>query len=132
MNVFGSKDKETTEKLSNKSGSLNHTGFLVPPQEEKSVRDSNKNFDGSFLAPPQEEKVDVAGARGERSRIDEALDRMVDKINKHEVVYDAPKNSDEVAEELVNRGAALAGGAGITGEDFGGVSDRQRLVRRNT
>ena len=61
-----------------------------------------------------------------------AVDRMVDKINKHEIVYDTPKNPDEVAEELVNRGAALSGGAGVTGEDFGGVSDRQRLVRRST
>ena len=66
MNVFGSNDKGMTEKLSNTSESLKDTGYLVPPQEEKNVRDQNRNSDGSWLAPPQEEKIDVAGARGER------------------------------------------------------------------
>ena len=66
MNVFGSNGKGDTEKLPNPSDSLKDTGYLVPPQEEKNVRDQNRNADGSWLAPPQEEKVDVAGARGER------------------------------------------------------------------
>ena len=66
MNVFGSNGKGATEKLSNPADSLKDTGYLVPPQEEKHVRDQNRNADGSWLAPPQEEKVDVAGARGER------------------------------------------------------------------
>ncbi|KAI0721137.1 hypothetical protein C8T65DRAFT_826142 [Cerioporus squamosus] len=118
---------------------------LIPPQEEKKdtrtsralpvdhtwpeEEQSGQTFTGSAqatLVPPQEEKADVAGLRGEKGRLDQALDRVEDQINKHRIERDGQASNDPAASKQ-QRDSVLSGAAGITGEDLG-VAENQRLV----
>ncbi|KAI0780981.1 hypothetical protein BD413DRAFT_501568 [Trametes elegans] len=117
------RDTRTTQSDS----ALGDTSFLVPPQEEKSGN-SSKNVSGqTWMVPPQEEKVDVAGLRGEQSRLDQALNRLEDKVNQRHIERDTPRNVDDIARDKQQRDSVLSGSAGITGEDVG-VAEKSRLV----
>ncbi|KAI0374849.1 hypothetical protein BV20DRAFT_961045 [Pilatotrama ljubarskyi] len=127
--LLAPQDEKRDVRTTQSEPAINDTSFLVPPQEEKSghaLKDINVSGQ-SWMVPPQEEKVDAAALRGEKSRLDRAVDRLEEQINKRHVERDAPTTVDELARDKQQRDSILSGSAGVTGEDVG-VAEKSRLV----
>ncbi|OJT06130.1 hypothetical protein TRAPUB_3065 [Trametes pubescens] len=125
--LLAPQEEKKEARVSQSEPVITDTSFLVPPQEEKSGH-SGKNVSGqSWMVPPQEEKVDTAALRGEKSRLDRAVDRFEEQINKRSIENDAPGGVDEIARVKQQRDSVLSGAAGVTGEDVG-IAEKSRLV----
>ncbi|KAM5535193.1 hypothetical protein V8D89_011129 [Ganoderma adspersum] len=61
----------------------------------------------------------------------QVVDRLEERINKHQFEYTPPRTVHEIAEERALRGAVFTGFAGVTGEDIC-IAERHHLVRRKT
>ncbi|KAI9064392.1 hypothetical protein FKP32DRAFT_1626448 [Trametes sanguinea] len=115
------------KKATQSEPAVNDTSFLVPPQEEKSSHQLKIPRGGAWMVPPQEEKVDTAQLRGERSKLDSAVDRLEERIKQHRVERDASGTIGEAAQDKQQRDFVLSGSAGITGEDVG-YEEKSRVV----
>ncbi|KAI0637015.1 hypothetical protein C8Q77DRAFT_1095581 [Trametes polyzona] len=125
--LLAPQEEKKDARVTQSEPALNDTSFLIPPQEEKSNH-SLKNMSGqTWMVPPQEEKIDSAALRGEQSRLDRAVDRFEEQINKRHIERDAPATLDEAARDQQQRDSVLSGAAGVTGEDLGS-DERSRLV----
>ncbi|KAI8998673.1 hypothetical protein BD414DRAFT_475756 [Trametes punicea] len=127
--LLAPQDEKRDVRVTQSEPAVSDTSFLVPPQEEKSGQPTKNPSGQAWMVPPQEEKIDAARLRGEQSKLDQAIDRLEERINKHRIERDsdAPRTIDEIAQDKQQRDSVLSGSAGVTGEDVG-YEEKSRLV----
>ena len=69
--LLAPQDEKKDTRASKSAPAVQDTGFLVPPQEEKSGQTFQATGQ-SWMVPPQEEKTDVAGLRGKQCELEQA------------------------------------------------------------
>ncbi|RPD66092.1 hypothetical protein L226DRAFT_530223 [Lentinus tigrinus ALCF2SS1-7] len=119
-------EKKDSAAASKSSPAVTDTSFLVPPQEEKAARTRKSTGRLAHLLPPQEEMIDVAALRGEQARLDRAIARMQEKMNKRRIEQDADDSFGPGGDKQ-RRDSVLSGAAGVTGEDIG-FAENEHLV----